>query len=317
VRFAIIALLTLSLTPLPAPAWHVVGHRLTTDIAFDLLDEEQRERVTAILRAHPRYRQDFVARMPDSIVNGSESAKGRWIFAHASNWPDQIAARGKTVREKYHRSTWHYINLPVFLTEMDEQELANELDHNVSTEFAPPLRRGLNIIQALTGNLLVWRDDDASDADKAVALCWILHLTGDMHEPLHNVALFSMDLFPEGDRGGNLIGVTRAKDVTNLHAVWDGLANNFESLIPDEATRELLATDIADLDAIPGWSRQYRNLAEEFVYTAEVREKLLAQRPGREYPVIALSSDYRETARKIAESQIIIAGHRIAVLISN
>lgn len=316
-RFAIIVLFILSLMPFPAPAWHDAGHRLTAEIAFDLLDEEQQGRVTAILRAHPRYRQDFVARMPDSIVNGSESAKGRWIFAHASNWPDQVAGRGKTVRAKYHRSTWHYIDLPVFLTEQDEQELVNELDDNVSTDFSPSLRRGLNIIQALTGNLLVWRDDDTSDAEKAVALCWILHLTGDIHEPLHNVSLFSADYFPEGDRGGNLIDVRRAKDVTNLHAVWDGLANRFENLVPDDAARELLANDVADINSIPAWANQYRGMAEEFVYTAEVRQKLLAQSPGNEDPVIMLSHDYMATASKIAESQVIIAGHRIAALISN
>lgn len=316
-RSAFLTIVLLFFVATPAPAWHDGGHRLTAEIAFDLLDEKQRERVTAILRAHPRYRQDFVTRMPDSVVDASESAKGRWIFAHASNWPDQIAARGETVREQYNRTTWHYINLPVFLTEQDEQQLVNELDDNVSTDFSPPLRRGLNIIQALTGNLLVWRDDDASDAEKAVALCWILHLTGDIHEPLHNVSLFSADYFPEGDRGANLIGVRRAEDVTNLHVVWDGLANQFDNLISDDATRELLAKDVVDIHSIPGWADQYRDMAEEFVYTAEVRQKLLAQRPTNEVPVIMLSHEYMATASKIAESQIIIGGHRIAALIAD
>lgn len=314
---AILSILALAFVTSPVSAWHAAGHRLTAEIAFDLLDEGQQQRVTAILRAHPRYRQDFVARMPDEVVNGSETAKGRWIIAHASNWPDQVAGRGKTIRDKYHRSTWHYINLPVFLTEKDEQALADELDHNVSMDFSPPLRRGLNSVQALTGNLLTWRDDKASDADKAVALCWILHLIGDMHEPMHNVALFSADYFPEGDRGGNLIDVKLAKDVTNLHAVWDGLANDFEHLTPDEATRDLLENDVVVLESIPAWARQYRDLAAEFAYTPEVKTKLLAQAPGEKNPVISLSRDYIRTAGEIAESQIIIAGHRIAALISN
>ena len=301
----------------PAAAWHDAGHRLTAEIAFDLLDANQQERVTAILRAHPRYRQDFVASMPDAIVNGSEHAKARWIFAHASNWPDQVATRGKSVREKYQYSTWHYINLPVFLTTEDEAAMADELDNNVSIDFSPPLRHGLNIVQASKGNLLVWRNDAATDQEKAVALCWILHLVGDLHEPLHNVALFSSAYFPEGDRGGNLIRIRQAKDISNLHAVWDSLADRFTTLTPDDATRELLKNDVADIESIPGWARTYRDMAAEFAYPEEVRRKLLAQPPGRDYPTITLSRKYITTASKLAESQILIAGHRIAALISN
>lgn len=315
-RSAIYSVAILFFIATPASAWHAQGHRLTAQIAFDLLDHEPRKRVTAILRAHPRYRQDFVASMPDDVVNGSEDSKARWVFAHASNWPDQVASRGNSVREQYHRSTWHYINLPVFLTEEDESELEGKLDQNVSTEFAPPLRRGLNIIEALQGNLLVWRDDAASDADKAVALCWIVHLTGDMHQPLHNVALYSAAYFPEGDRGGNLIGVRRWWRVTNLHAVWDGLANHIAALDPDATTQDLLAIDNGDIRSIPDWSMAYRDLAIEFVYTAEVRRKLLAQRPGRKNPVITLSRKYMTTASELGESQVIIAGYRIAALIS-
>ncbi len=315
-RSAIYSVVILFLIAAPASAWHAQGHRLTAEIAFDRLDREQKERVTAILRAHPRYRQDFVASMPDDVVNGSEDSKARWIFAHASNWPDQIGSRGNTVREQYHRSTWHYVNLPVFLTAQDESDLEGRLDQNVSTEFAPPLRRGLNIIQALQGNLLLWREKAASDAEKAVALCWILHLTGDMHQPLHNVALFSSTYFPEGDRGGNLIGIRRWWRVTNLHATWDGLFNRVENLVPDGVTSDFLARDVAELESIRAWSKTHRDMADEFVYTADVRRKLLAQRHGRNNPVITLSRKYMTTASELGESQVIIAGYRIAALIS-
>lgn len=314
-RSAILTTALLLILTSTAHAWHAAGHRLTAEIAFDLLNENQQRHVGAILRGHPRFSEDFAKFMPDEIRTADENAQTRWMFAHASNWPDQLDDLDEALREQYHRSTWHYINRPVFLTGKDERRLATTIDQNTSTEFSPPLRKGLNIIQALTGNLLVWRDDNASDADKAVALCWILHLTGDMHEPMHNVALFSADYFPEGDRGGNLIGVRRGKDVTNLHAVWDGLASRFEYVVPDDATRELLANDLPDIGSIPKWSHQYRDMAEEFVYTAEVRQKLLAEPPDNEYPVITLSRDYITASSKIVESQIIIAGHRIAALI--
>ncbi len=316
-RSIFIATLILCFLTSPAGAWHHAGHRLTAEIAFDLLNPEQQRHVTQILRAHPRFRQDFAALMAQEVADGNADDAARWIFAHAANWPDQVAEIDEWVRRKYHRSTWHYINLPVFLTEEDQTELTGKLEQNVSMEFEPPLRRDLNIVQALKGNLLVWRDESASDADKALALCWILHLAGDLHEPLHTVALFSSAHFPGGDRGGNLIDIKRAQGVTNLHAVWDGLANRLLELRPGDDTRELLASDVAGIESIPAWAGQYRDMAAEFVYTDEIRRKLLAQRPGRNNPLISVSTEYLATAGKLAESQLIIAGHRIAALLSN
>ena len=55
---------------------------------------------------------------------------------------------------------------------------------------------------------------------KAVALCWIMHDVGDIHQPLHSTALFSVDQFPQGDKGGNSIPLVHGR---NLHSVWDGL----------------------------------------------------------------------------------------------
>ena len=37
---------------------------------------------------------------------------------------------------------------------------------------------------------------------KAMAYCWLFHLVGDIHQPLHCTALFSAEHFPKGDRGG-------------------------------------------------------------------------------------------------------------------
>ena len=188
----------------------------------------------------------------------------------------------------------------------------------MSTNFSPPLRRKLNIVQALQGNLLVWRDEAASDTERAIALCWILHLTGDLHEPLHNVALFSRAYFPEGDRGGNLIAVKRDDDVTNLHSVWDGLANSFANISPRQNTEKMFANDVANIQSIGNWARDQYQLAMAFAYTEEVKtKKILSQVSRQRNPQFALSAEYLATAQKIARSQVIIAGHRIVALIRN
>ncbi len=223
----------------------------------------------------------------------------------------------KAVRTQYHRSTWHYINLPVYLTDKDEKELAGKLDANVQMQFDPPLRQNLNMVQALKGNLLVWRDETAADADRAVAFCWVLHLTGDMHQPLHNVALFSRAWFPHGDYGGASIKIRRGDDVTNLHVVWDGLPNRFDDLSPDENTRELLSNDVAQIRSIDAWANQSHTMAMEYAYTDEVKRKLLHQVPNQQDPEISLTVEYLSSASQVARQQVIIAGHRIAALVTN
>jgi len=317
VRSVFLSVLALWLVVLPAFAWNEAGHKMTAGIAFGLLSEKQQQQAAAILNAHPRFRQDFAAAMPQEIASGSAWAKALWMFERASIWPDLVQHRGKTVGARYHRGTWHYINLPVFLTAEDETELARGLHHNVSTEFAPPLRENLNVVQALKGNLLVWRNESASAADRAVALCWILHLTSDLHQPLHNVALFSREYFPQGDRGGNSIAVRRKRDVSNLHAVWDSLPNRSDDLTPDEKTRALLSNDVARIESIDAWARQQHMRAMDYVYTEEVTRQLLQRISNHQDPEIELTPEYLSTARQVALPQVIIAGHRVAALIAN
>ena len=170
-------------------------------------------------------------------------------------------------------------------------------------------------MQALKGNLLVWADADASDAEKAVALCWILHLVGDMHQPLHNGTLFSRAYFPKGDKGGNSINVQWANEQINLHTVWDSTPDNFEDLVPGDLTRDILAVDNVSIGSINFWAKRHFQLARTHVYTDEVKEQLIAGLANHELPAIKLSEFYLSNATLIAKSQVILAGHRISRLV--
>ena len=312
-----VSMLALWLVMSPAHAWHETGHKLTAEIAFNLLSPKQQQHVAAVLRAHPRFKEDFANAMPEAIASGSETEKALWIFKHASIWSDLVPDINEAVRTRYHRGTWHYVNLPVYLTEQDEKELAGKLDHNMSPSFDPPLRQNLNVIQALQGNLLDWRDEGASDADKAVALCWILHLTGDMHQPLHNVALFSRSYFPKGDRGGNDINVAWEDDTRNLHAVWDGFPTRIENIVPRVAATVQLGSDTVSMQSIEVWAEQHAKIAKQYVYTKSVKEQLLSGFAANTNPDIRLTADYLTSGRTIASAQVILAGRRIAALLEN
>ena len=105
--------------------------------------------------------------------------------------------------KQYHHGSWHYINLPY---SPGGQEVRPTPIQNILTAYAENVR----IAQ---GN--------SSPAEKAVALCWLFHLVGDVHQPLHTVALFT-PAYPEGDRGGNLAfaRVRAGGAILNLHQLW-------------------------------------------------------------------------------------------------
>ena len=64
-----------------------------------------------------------------------------------------------------------------------------------------------------TGSRKTLRTPTASLADKQLALRFVVHLVGDLHQPLHVGKCC--------DKGGNDVKVTWFGKPTNLHAVWD------------------------------------------------------------------------------------------------
>ena len=300
----------------PAFSWHDAGHRTIGAIAFDAMSPEERETVLAILNSHPRIAEDFLARMPVEVSSGTSVDQGRWLFGQASIWPDLIQTLDDDVRRQYNRSQWHYINNIVYLSADDEAAFDGVFDHNMSTSFQPHLRQNLNIIQALRGNLVTWKSDTASEREKAVALCWIFHLAGDLHQPLHNVALFSKRFLPNGDRGGNSIDVFWEEGLRNLHAVWDGLPTNMDNLEPSARTRLTIETDTVDDAAIDEWLSHHVNLARMFVYPPDVRAQITTRFSMNESPQIEVSREYLIRARSVVRRQVNLAGHRTAALLN-
>ena len=135
-----------------------------------------------------------------------ESERDEMLFMLAPRWADDIRTRDKA----QHRQPWHYINFPF---KPDGQP--------VSVQTKPP--QNVNILTALAENeRIVQTDTDA--ARKAIAVTWLFHLAGDIHQPLHSTQIFTTD-YPNGDRGGNLVCVrpTSKSKAMDLHRFWDGV----------------------------------------------------------------------------------------------
>lgn len=206
-RFLLPILLLIGLAT-RCPAFSDTGHHVIAVLAFMELEPAERAEVMRILRAHPTFDQHF---NPPESIRGDQNAIERWQIGVAGEWPDII--RGT---REWDRPTWHYqLGASFIIGNPMPPDAPGPLPAGATLET-----RELYASQAIKLCQRIWSDRSQSDADRAVALCWLCHLVADIHQPLHCGSLYSETVFPDGDRGGNSIRVTNGR---NLHAVWDGM----------------------------------------------------------------------------------------------
>jgi hypothetical protein len=161
-------------------------------------------------------------------------------------------------------------------------------------------------------------DTSAAPVERAAHLSWILHLVGDLHQPLHSVALVN-EIYPEGDRGGNNVFVRAAADrrPINLHAFWDGLLGTRHDVrdARNEATRLLEIgenTQVQSGSEVRSWVLESREQAIQYVY---LRGELRGETGENREAAPVLPADYARQAKSTAERQAIRAGFRMARLL--
>lgn len=347
-RIRMAARLTIAAAIVAAPgtarAWNESGHRIVARIAWDELTRAQQVFASELLVRHPRFAEDFAARMPPEIAArpADDARRQQWVFMHAAIWPDllkganrqltdQIAAlpagAEKTELERrladvkrHDNPTWHYDNKPI------------HVDPYALPAIAPPATRPVGVQQALPNALRELDDRSLPVERRAVALAWVLHLVGDSHQPLHTVALFSSRYLPQGDLGGNAFIVRlpgpAGATPTRLHAVWDDMlgddpdaepaakrrivaANPRRSLKPELAAAGGAAGVEAMVDL---WLDESFRAADTSVYEARLRDALLAPlAAGATSPFpIALDRRYLQAARAVAMRRAALAGYRLA-----
>lgn len=83
----------------------------------------------------------------------------------------------------------------------------------------PPLKP-INAVFAVTQAHETLLNPDATLYARAIAVRILLHVVGDLHQPLHAITRVSYT-HPKGDRGGNLVRMPPNRVADNLHAYWD------------------------------------------------------------------------------------------------
>ncbi|CAN5279005.1 S1/P1 nuclease [soil metagenome] len=296
----------LALTGSAAFAWFDFGHEVVACLAWRQLKPSTKDRVLQLLAQNPYFRIWSDAVPAD--VTADE--KNMWIFAQAATWPDVIKKDPKYTADgadkgnkpagphsadnigyadvKLHKY-WHYDDTPFT---SDHTKLPAHLVPNAQTE-----------ISAFREVLA----SDQSDALKSYDLVWLMHLVGDVHQPLHCMTRVT-EAAPNGDKGGNDCKLTGTPD--NLHSIWDGIVGDDRALKP--------AIDFAKTlpDAKNGAARKL----DERTWITEsyklAKTKVYVKPIGKTNGPWTLTDDYKAKARKIGLDRVELAGARLANLLN-
>ncbi len=290
-RIAVWTVLALCLPALPARGWDETGHKVIARIAWDSMKPETRDKAVKLLKAAP-------ADSDLASENGQPLAlSDRDLFLRAAIWPDIVRDRAFPQRqEQYHHSKWHYINY--FWEQPPGSPPRNRTDLHPETENA------VERLGHFEGSLA---DESRPDAERGIDLAWVLHLVGDIHQPLHSSARVTPET-PQGDQGGNLFKLTADE---SLHWYWDQLLNRIYIRRPGEDYIEKIARILER--RYPETSQeprlhpsQYKAWAEDGYKTSKEMVYVGVQ-PGR-----MPSTSYRHKAWRTVKPRVALAGYRLA-----
>src|SRR5262249_2012806 len=145
------------------------------------------------------------------------------------------------------------------------------------------------------------------DALKSYDLSWLLHLVGDVHQPLHCTTRVGTTQ-REGDDGGNFV---KLASPPNLHKFWDDLFG-----VGDNPSMAL--NSISSLPNAPAGAANDLDVSHWINESFEAAKQTSYKRPpiGAGAGPFTLTQTYQTAARKLAEKRIALAGARLAKILN-
>lgn len=292
----------LFLTTISAFGWDETGHKITSYIAWQRMTPQVRMQVIKLLLKAPEDSQ--LATFYLTYGSRSEETRKREYFMLASTWADIIRDRNFDARyKKYHKGNWHYDD--TFWTTRDGR-----------IAVLPKPEDGGQAIARLTEFDKVIRGG-APDAQKAIAIAWLQHIIGDLHQPLHTSARVT-DLEPKGDLGGNLFLLTpQGTERVNLHSYWDSIIGRNSPNDKDECDAEYVDPIAQEIMKDYPYSRLQGRLAAGQL-EAWVKESLTSAQTdvfSADLKRFEMPSErYKKKALRIGEERLALAGYRMGEL---
>jgi hypothetical protein len=301
----LLAAATATLFSFNAQAWHGAGHMMTAAVAWEQMTPAARKRASELLKLNPDY---------SSWVKGiAAAAKDKTAFVRAATWPDDIknttthpasvddgeeptnpnAAANVGYSDKLMHKYWHYVDLPF---SPDGTTTADPKNPNAETQ-----------IKTFRDSIAAGAGDDVKSYDVA----WLIHMVGDVHQPLHATSRFTR-LLPKGDEGGNLVKIKCSPNCgNNLHSFWDGLfdANKTPKASIAAAARLKKATGAAAGETDPHvWITESFEIARKTAYGKPI---------GTAKKSVTLTPAYKKTAAAIGRQRVALGGARLAKLFND
>ncbi len=295
----------------PSFGWGNVGHMTVAYAAYQKLSPTAKKRVATLLKLNPDYKKWL------KMLPAGTAAKDRpmMLFMIAATWPDQIKSeKGYTddgpdphgnrpdgatssqnigYTDHLHHKYWHFVDTP--------------FSQDGTTLPALPAPNAQTQIVAFRAVIA------SSDPDplKSYDLVWLLHLIGDVHQPLHAATRVSTT-DPQGDNGGNNVTLCKKPCKDELHAFWDDLPGTGADPNAAVAVGKKLPKPDATL---AGNADTATWIAESF----DAAQKSVYVNPpiGAGDGPFTLTATYRSNARKLANARVALAGARLANVINN
>ncbi|MGD0463400.1 MAG: S1/P1 nuclease [Tepidisphaeraceae bacterium] len=311
-RPSVIALTILSFIGLCAPrcnAWNSTGHEIIAQIAYDQLSPQAKSAIFAVLRNHPRLNEDLLS------DPGRAKDADLAMFLRSATWPDMVRYLLHPLNHTENHPRWHYMDYPFELDGV--QGPKPDLQWDGQSDPA-------NLPQALDKALAELKDPQTPKDRKAIDLCWVEHLVGDIHQPLHATSMFSKE-FPQGDQGGNLVFIKNAENVSlPLHTYWDdveGLALDYDTIrktadrIEAEHPAAQLKDRVSDLSVLD-WAKESFDLAKSVVYiNGTLPHVTKTEAISDPNSVPELPAGYPQQALATADERMALAGYRLAAVL--
>ena len=312
-------------------AWDHPGHMTTGAIAYDEIERtnpELIEKIGLLFLAHPEVSPFWVAA---GEAKGKERV--RRMFIECARWADDVKFTSHD-RPTYHTARWPIV-----------------------TKDAPPTAKAMakaregrpagQALEALTMNFAVISNPESSHTERALSLCWVFHIVGDIHQPMHVSDLFSKD-YPEGNPAATLSYVDdpTMDSTMPLHILWDSnvlrvptlevatkAAKEYTKKHPRSSYPELKKHPVGRPDTFQNWAREGHEIAVDWAYDLEtmpdpnkdqdsdtlmknmVNFILNGVSPVEEAPEVPV--EYWKKLQATAERRITLAGYRIADLINS
>jgi hypothetical protein len=272
-----------------ASAWDSFGHMMVATVAYNDLTPAVRKKVAPLLKLNPDY--------PLWIKGVAKANQSKIAFVMAATWPDAIKSEKGYTNDGEHPTD---PNAAANLGYSDK--LMHRYWHFIDEPFSPD---GTPLVQPLAPNaetqIAVFRKTlasaDATADLKSYDLVWLMHLVGDIHQPLHSTSRFTHDL-PQGDSGGNLVALCAEPCKDELHAYWDDILGTGKSptaAIKQAATLPAPDPTLAAVSDESQWVQESFHIAEQSVYASPI---------GVGAGPFTTDSAYKTAATGIANRQI-------------